>query len=1149
MQANNNLRESKDLSLSELPGRKIYDKKTRTSSWVTTLPLILRDLAPTSGFNPQTAWKERQERDAGRRGEVGEEEEQIEIIEVQPQANGGKKKKKKQGLSRAEIIQKNIEDKKKEAKKFETQRIAAVSKENLDDKTKQHIASKIKSISGKQETLLHALSNAIRCRDKADAFDILWALEEMNSEIAGKDVDLVRSWRGTGDIVNYQLKEMSDRLPPLSKYNSKFELDDWQVDVLRMIDAQKSVVISAPTSSGKTVISTYVASLSSHLQAGGKSRVLFVVPTEPLVWQVAAHFHKHIHDGSVALVTNQLTYSPHQNSSTPPAIIVGTPLALESALTRIRGKHASSESFQNLDRSKLVGGFDHYDWVVYDEIHALDGAEGAALQRLIRLMNCKFLALSATIGNAEELRQWMDAVRGEQVNATLVDVVEPEVESESESAEEAQLVMLKVHQSRFMNLQRHVWQDAALCPLHPLAAITHDFLVGNGFKQAALAMTPKDSIDMFEAMNKFYPAGSVAHLHPNIYFAESVNGMSRITLQKSKEYEDTLKNKLTLLAQSHPEETQTLLADYTLTDSNPQFNICDLVLSLKSQDMTPCLLFHLNVFELITLFQQLVEELETRQHECHPDHYSKASGVTGNAAKAKKGKGKGNPNLKEEEMERQQGTMQNTNEEPDNTQPHKNFSFLPGGPIDMREFNDICADVAKRDNFEGDIKDHALMRALKRGIGLYIDDHHFTAYRVAVMKLAMQGKLGVVLSDASLAYGVNMPFRTCVFCGEMGGQLDTLMAQQMAGRSGRRGMDTQGHLVYAGASSNFMQELMLARIPAITGKEPRYHSSFLQEMLSPYANPVGYYPHQMMTLGGQSLRDSIMEGEDGVTVLPNFRQESIGVLLQLQLIEECEQLAAENIDAEHLDFAALVTPSGHRPRLAADEARVSCAKLWTVWELRSHVPESLLLGCLLPAFYREFFIGQADRDGETIPVQIKFCLFLILTCERQPYHADFAEGGHYAEPLSAHPFLQNHLLGDRVAEWEGEIATIQDTIAGCHTVGTEWMLLSPDVAVGSALDATLFDCIVNPGTALTLPPQAKQFVKESLTSLSLKLLKIHNNLMRDKDSVRDPISHRQLPGRYAQFESITRKCFTRLQYISRALIQDIVDFPNNTVVT
>lgn len=38
------------------------------------------------------------------------------------------------------------------------------------------------------------------------------------------------------------------------------------------------------------------------------------------------------------------------------------------------------------------------------QVHSLDSEEGDALQRLIRAVNCNFLALSATIGNAQQVR-------------------------------------------------------------------------------------------------------------------------------------------------------------------------------------------------------------------------------------------------------------------------------------------------------------------------------------------------------------------------------------------------------------------------------------------------------------------------------------------------------------------------------------------------------------------------------------------------------------------------------------------------------------------------------------------------------------------------------------------------------------------------
>lgn len=61
--------------------------------------------------------------------------------------------------------------------------------------------------------------------------------------------------------------------------------------------------------------------------------------------------------------------------------------ALESALTKIRGKIGKElDGGVQQDFHLLRGGFHEFEWVVYDEVHSLDGAEGAALQRLIRMV-------------------------------------------------------------------------------------------------------------------------------------------------------------------------------------------------------------------------------------------------------------------------------------------------------------------------------------------------------------------------------------------------------------------------------------------------------------------------------------------------------------------------------------------------------------------------------------------------------------------------------------------------------------------------------------------------------------------------------------------------------------------------------------------
>eukprot|EP01036_Dinobryon_divergens_P025980 gene25980-34580_t len=114
----------------------------------------------------------------------------------------------------------------------------------------------------------------------------------------------------------------------------------FRVQVRCLAEKGKSVVICAPTSSGKTVLSAYVA---------------LIFKTE---------------DSRVAIVTDQMSYYPKSNAGfeSMPQIVVGTPAALETALTKPRGLTGIFEVFDNSNLS----GFEHFDWAIYDEVHALD---------------------------------------------------------------------------------------------------------------------------------------------------------------------------------------------------------------------------------------------------------------------------------------------------------------------------------------------------------------------------------------------------------------------------------------------------------------------------------------------------------------------------------------------------------------------------------------------------------------------------------------------------------------------------------------------------------------------------------------------------------------------------------------------------------
>merc|ERR1712194_700074 len=140
-------------------------------------------------------------------------------------------------------------------------------------------------------------------------------------------------------------------------------------------------------------------------------------------------------------------------------------------------------------------------------------------------------------------------------------------------------------------------------------------------------------------------------------------------------------------------------------------------------------------------------------------------------------------NAAEAEEDAKSGFTDESLKEEDTTKPHDKYVLSPAGArLGFYEVEDIIADMKKAGE-KVDIN-HALIRGLRRGFAIYTNEVGFSCYRRQVQMLAQKGRLAVVFSDEALAYGVNMPFRSCVFCGDMGDSLTSLVAQQMQGRAG-----------------------------------------------------------------------------------------------------------------------------------------------------------------------------------------------------------------------------------------------------------------------------------------------------------------------------------------------------------------------------
>jgi superfamily II DNA or RNA helicase len=194
---------------------------------------------------------------------------------------------------------------------------------------------------------------------------------------------------GKENLISFQLMEMPDRLPPLSRYNRRFKLEDWQCAILEAIDRKISAVVCAPTSSGKTLLSTYTCK-----NAGGT--VLFVLPSEVLVWQVAATYYEFF-KGNVTVCTDLITF---QEVTGDAQVYIGTPRALEASLSKVRG--CAGEEMTKGEREFMIldGGYHQFKYLVLDEVHTLNGPEGDALQRIIKACSCPCNCRQPTAGRA-----------------------------------------------------------------------------------------------------------------------------------------------------------------------------------------------------------------------------------------------------------------------------------------------------------------------------------------------------------------------------------------------------------------------------------------------------------------------------------------------------------------------------------------------------------------------------------------------------------------------------------------------------------------------------------------------------------------------------------------------------------------------------
>lgn len=171
-----------------------------------------------------------------------------------------------------------------------------------------------------------------------------------------------------------------------------FPLDDFQLEAIRHLTNGESVVVCAPTGSGKTVVAEFAVELS--LRRG--RRCYYTTPLKALSNQKFSDFKKKYGEDEVGLLTGDISI----NRDAP--IVVMTTEVFRNMLY---GTHFGDVN-KNVARVASV---------ILDECHYMNDAErGTVWEESIIYCppEIQIVALSATIANAEDLTNWIDQTHG-----------------------------------------------------------------------------------------------------------------------------------------------------------------------------------------------------------------------------------------------------------------------------------------------------------------------------------------------------------------------------------------------------------------------------------------------------------------------------------------------------------------------------------------------------------------------------------------------------------------------------------------------------------------------------------------------------------------------------------------------------------------
>ena len=654
---------------------------------------------------------------------------------------------------------------------------------------------------------------------------LYYQLKDTNNDDYKELVELIGNILQKYEYKLYMMKELGYLLPPLNFWdNYEKKLDGWQEEIINIVNKKESCIVKAPTSAGKTWIAMSTGIIHK--------KILYICPAKPVAYQVGSHF---IYMGyKVHYLVDNLSQNRFDSKTN---IFIGTPNEIENNLHKIGN---------------------HFDYAVFDEIHNLNKKDdGDIYENLIKILNCNFLSLSATIGNIDILKEIFNKIHPNK----------------------------KIHyieyNKRFINHQRWIYNDT-LESIHPLCSIDKNDLNEN-FLENSLSFTPNDCAILWEVIEEIFEdcedCEEIDDMSPDEYFTEN----KLLTLDDCLKYEQFLKQFLINNKKSH--KIDEILDELKVNKKNKSTkrtkeNIIKFLRDCRNKDMFPMIIFNTNSEVCKDIFYHIYENLAESEEKEYPFHYKILEKKQELYDKYLDDRTKFNDNIKiskgctdarndkntklenydrkskqkyiedvsiyylscindinRSEVYKDLKKIQKNNlnkelnkftDNPDFSyqdifKKHDDYCFTMNEPMSGDTIRGIRREIMKTLGVKISYE-HPIFQMLKRGIGLYIENMP-DEYKWILQKLLASRQISIVISDKTLCLGIDLPIRTITLM-EFDGNNDFTNEDylQMSGRAGRRGLDNRGNIIFYGDIDYL--SLMKGHLPMIIGSDKNINTNY-----------------------------------------------------------------------------------------------------------------------------------------------------------------------------------------------------------------------------------------------------------------------------------------------------------------------------------